>query len=78
MPPPLWGRAEGIRSLLRTAAQALSPLLFGLVSDSIGLQWTFLIMLLPLGAGSLYLFKGLKTYPRDIATAAAAGGGPQP
>lgn len=74
IPPPLWGRAEGIRSLMRTGAQALAPLLFGLVSDYAGLQWTFLLMLLPLGAGSVYLFKGLKTYPRDIATAAAAGG----
>ncbi|HYR64152.1 MAG TPA: MFS transporter [Actinomycetota bacterium] len=79
MPPPLWGRAEGIRSLLRTGAQALAPLLFGLMSDYVfgggrsGLQWTFLFMLLPLGAGTVYLFKALKTYPRDIATAAAAG-----
>jgi hypothetical protein len=44
------------------------------VSDAAGLQWTFLVMLLPLAAGSIYLFKGLKTYPRDIATAAACGG----
>jgi hypothetical protein len=45
------------------------------VSDAAGLQWTFLLMLAPLAAGSIYLFRGLKTYPRDIATAAAAGGG---
>ena len=77
IPGPLWGRAEGIRTVLRTGAQALAPLLFGLVSDAAGLQWTFLIMLAPLCAGSIYLFKGLKTYPRDIATAAAAGG-PRP
>lgn len=81
MPPPLWGRAEGIRSLLRTGAQALAPLLFGSMSDYVfgggrgGLQRTFLFMLLPLGAGSVYLFKALRTYPRDIATAAAAGRG---
>ena len=77
IPGPLWGRAEGIRTVLRTGAQALAPLLFGLVSDAAGLQWTFLIMLAPLCAGSIYLFKGLKTYPRDVATAAAAGG-PRP
>ena len=77
IPAPLWGRAEGIRTVLRTGAQALAPLLFGLVSDAAGLQWTFLIMLAPLAAGSIYLFKGLGTYPRDIATAAAAGG-PRP
>lgn len=79
MPGPLWGRAEGIRSLLRTGAQALAPLLFGVMSDYVfgggrgGLQWTFLFMLLPLGAGAAYLFGALRTYPRDIATAAAAG-----
>lgn len=77
IPAPLWGRAEGIRTVLRTGAQALAPLVFGLVSDAAGLQWTFLIMLAPLAAGSIYLFKGLRTYPRDIATAAAAGG-PRP
>jgi MFS family permease len=74
IPGPLWGRAEGIRTVLRTGAQALAPLLFGLVSDAAGLQWTFLVMLVPLAAGSIYLFKGLKTYPRDIATAAARSG----
>jgi MFS family permease len=74
IPGPLWGRAEGIRTVLRTGAQAVAPLLFGLVSDAAGLQWTFLVMLVPLAAGSIYLFKGLKTYPRDIATAAACGG----
>jgi MFS family permease len=74
IPGPLWGRAEGIRTVLRTGAQALAPLLFGLVSDAAGLQWTFLVMLVPLAAGSIYLFKGLKTYPRDIATAAACSG----
>ena len=77
IPGPLWGRAEGIRTVLRTGAQALAPLVFGLVSDAAGLQWTFLIMLAPLCAGSIYLFKGLATYPRDTATAAAAGG-PRP
>src|SRR5437660_4827815 len=76
IPPPLWGRAEGIRSLLRTGAQAIAPLLFGLVADHVfgggrsGLQLTFLLMLLPLAAAAFVLFRGLRTYPRDIATAA--------
>jgi MFS family permease len=78
MPPLLWGRAEGIRTLLRTAAQALAPILFGGVADVIfgggngALHWTFLIMLLPLGASSLVLFRAMRTYPQDVATAAAA------
>jgi MFS family permease len=78
MPPLLWGRAEGIRTLLRTAAQALAPIVFGGVADVIfgggngALHWTFLIMLLPLGASSLVLFRAMRTYPQDVATAAAA------
>ena len=82
MPPLLWGRAEAVRTLLRSLAIALAPLLFGAVSDQIGLQWTFIIMILPLGASSWFLFKGLRTYPADVATAAAsaddAPGYPQP
>jgi predicted MFS family arabinose efflux permease len=82
MPPLLWGRAEAVRTLLRSLAIALAPLLFGAVSDQIGLQWTFIIMILPLGASSWFLFKGLRTYPPDVATAAAsanyAPGYPEP
>jgi MFS family permease len=32
----LWGRAESVRNLLRTAAQALAPVLLGLVADALG------------------------------------------
>jgi MFS family permease len=77
MPPLLWGRAEGVRTFLRTAAQALAPLLFGAVSDYVfgggrsGLQWTFVVMLLPLAASAYFLVRGLETYPRDVATAGA-------
>jgi MFS family permease len=78
MVPALWGRAEGARTFLRTAAQALAPLLFGVMSDVIfgnhhgSLRWTFLVMLLPLFAASLVLFRAMSSYPRDVATAAAA------
>src|SRR5581483_5953891 len=88
MPPLLWGRAEAVRTLLRSLAMALAPLLFGAVSDYVfgggrsGLQWTFVVMLLPLGGSAWLLFKGLRTYPADVATAAAsaddAPGYPQP
>jgi MFS family permease len=76
--PLLWGRAEGIRTALRTLAQATAPLLFGAVSDHVfgggrsALQWTFLLMLLPLAASAYFLFKALRTYPRDVATASAS------
>jgi MFS family permease len=78
MVPLLWGRAEGVRTFLRTMAMALAPLLFGAVSDHVfgggrsGLQWTFAVMLVPLGASAYLLFKALGTYPRDVATAAAS------
>jgi MFS family permease len=77
MPPFLWGRAEAVRTFLRGIAQALAPLLFGAVSDHVfgggrsGLQWTFAVMLVPLLASAYLLFKALRTYPRDVATAAA-------
>jgi MFS family permease len=77
MPPLLWGRAEAVRTLLRSLAMALAPLLFGAVSDYVfgggrsGLQWTFAVMLVPLGASAWLLFKGLRTYPADVAAAAA-------
>jgi hypothetical protein len=76
--PLLWGRAEGVRTALRTLAQATAPLFFGAVSDHVfgggrsGLQWTFVFMLLPLAASAYFLFKALRTYPRDVATAAAS------
>lgn len=34
MPSLLWGRAEGVRTLLRQTAQGAAPLLFGLVADA--------------------------------------------
>ena len=55
-----------------------TPVTFGGVSDYVfgggrsGLQWTFLLMLIPLAASAYFLFRALKTYPRDVATAAAA------
>jgi predicted MFS family arabinose efflux permease len=76
--PLLWGRAEGIRTTLRTLAQGSAPLLFGAVSDYVfgggraGLQWTFALMLLPLAASAYFLYKALRTYPRDVATASAS------
>jgi MFS family permease len=36
VPSGLWGRAEGIRALLRQSAQAAAPLVFGLVADALG------------------------------------------
>lgn len=73
MPPLLWGRAEGVRSFLRTAAQALAPVAFGGLSGIIGLRYTFAVMLVPFLASAVILVIGMRTYPRDVATAAASG-----
>ncbi len=103
MPAQLWGRAEGVRTALRTLAQAAAPTLFGYMSQYVfggpassgasgtgssglgggsgktlspaaagALADTFLLFLgLLLVAGLLALF-ALRTYPRDLATAAAS------
>jgi MFS family permease len=77
MPPWLWGRAEGIRNLIRTGAQALAPVLFGVVSQYVfgggnsGLRWTFVVMMVPLTASAVFLFAASKRYPADVATAGA-------
>jgi MFS family permease len=78
MPPLLWGRAEGVRTALRTLAQSLAPVTFGAASDHLfgggrgGLQWTFSLMLVVMAASGIILFRALKSYPRDVATAAAS------
>jgi MFS family permease len=77
MPAFLWGRAEGIRNLIRTGAQALAPVLFGAVSQYVfgggnsGLRWTFLVMMVPLSLSAVFLFGASRRYPIDVATAAA-------
>lgn len=77
MPPWLWGRAEAIRTSLRTAAQAVAPLLFGAAAQYVfgggtrGLRWTFVVMLLPLAASAVYLYRARRLYPTDVATTTA-------
>ncbi|MGI8576867.1 MAG: MFS transporter [Nocardioidaceae bacterium] len=88
----LWGRAEAVRTVLRSSFEAIAPLLFGYVSTQfgahtsglghpagsagrggIGLEYTFLIMLVPLAAaGLILLLRARRTYPRDVATAVAS------
>jgi MFS family permease len=95
MPAGLWGRAESVRTLLRSLAQAVAPLAFGGCADLVagiapeqapvgtdpgvisrggarGLEISFLIMLGALVAASVFLLRARKTYPRDVATAAAS------
>lgn len=76
VPPALWGRAEGLRSALRTGAQSLAPLIFGGLADLAGggrsgLQLAFLIMLLPLAANAWMLRRAMRSYPEDVANSGA-------
>jgi hypothetical protein len=75
--PRLWGRAEAGRTALRTTFEGGAPLLFGAVSvwlggGSNGLMWTFLLMLFPMLLAAFLVLPGMRTYPRDVATAAAS------
>jgi len=83
MHPRLWGRAEGIRTVLRTLGEAAAPISFGFVSQYLfggahraghatGLEYTFLVFLVPLLCAGLLALVALRTYPRDAATAAAS------
>jgi predicted MFS family arabinose efflux permease len=104
MHPLLWGRAEAVRTALRTGLEAAAPLLFGYTSQyvfgaraasgpggggqggsggggsggaigeaqSTGLEYTFLVFLIPLLAAGLLALIALRTYPRDVATARAS------
>jgi MFS family permease len=77
MHPYLWGRAESVRAALRQIAEALGPVLFGYVAEHVfgggpvGLQRTFLVMLVPLFVSGGIGFIAFHTYPRDVATAYA-------
>jgi MFS family permease len=75
MPPELWGRAEAVRTVLRSLAVTAAPLLFGFLASTIGdgsgeaLRLTFLVMLAPLAAAGAILLYARRTYPADAAAA---------
>jgi predicted MFS family arabinose efflux permease len=78
MHPRLWGRAESIRIVLRMLLEGAAPTVFGFISQYVfgggqqGLQWTFLVMLIPLLIASALAIPARRTYPRDVATASAS------
>jgi predicted MFS family arabinose efflux permease len=82
MPARLWGRAEAVRTVVKSLAQALAPLLFGAISDHVfgggrsGLKWTFLVMLVPLAGSAVILWRARRTYPGDAAAAGARSAEP--
>jgi predicted MFS family arabinose efflux permease len=75
--PRLWGRAESGRMALRAVLEGSAPIVFGLVSTRLGagaegLKWTYLVMLVPLLVAASLAIPARRTYPRDVATAAAS------
>lgn len=81
--PRLWGRAESVRTVLRMGAQAMAPVVFGWLSDTLGtgpsgpqrtqsgVDRAFLIGLGPLMINGLLLLRARRSYPADVATAKA-------
>lgn len=78
MPAGLWGRAEGVRTTLRTLGEAAAPTLFGLVAAQLfhngpfALAYTFVIFLITLVAAGVLALFAVRTYARDVATASAS------
>ncbi|HET8528840.1 MAG TPA: MFS transporter [Gaiellaceae bacterium] len=68
--PRLWGRAEGVRNVVQIAAEAGAPLLFGYLSDTIGLRETFLLTLGALVVAALLLLVARRFYPPEVLAAA--------
>ena len=73
---PIWGRSESGRAALRYFFEGLAPLVLGGISGLIGegnsqLEWTFLIVLVSLLAAAVICIPLWRSYPRDVATAAA-------
>ncbi|MEU0216766.1 MFS transporter [Streptomyces sp. NPDC006265] len=89
VPAGLWGRAEGVRTVVRSGGEFAAPVLFGATASALatgggraaGLEPAILLALLPLFAAGLIGLLALRTYPRDVATALAsttAGDRPPP
>jgi MFS family permease len=97
VPSHMWGRAESIRTTVRTVLEAFAPLVFGLLSavlvggnsngfatgvnenhahpskaSTMGLEYTFLIMLVTLAGCGVLLLRARRTYLTDVATAGAS------
>jgi MFS family permease len=82
--PPLRGRAEAVRTVVRTGAEGFAPLAFGLLADSLaggghsGLRLAFLITLPAVAANGLLTLLARRWYQREVASARASGTQPAP
>ncbi len=78
--PRVWGRGESGRMALRSALEGGAPLLFGAVSGWLGggesgLEWTFLLMLIPVLIAGALAWPARRTYLRDVASRRRLGRG---
>jgi MFS family permease len=74
VPPGLWGRAQSVRTLTRTGAEAIGPVVLGLLADHLGgggargVQLTLLILVPALLGNGLLLLFAARSYPHDVAS----------
>lgn len=69
VPQPLLGRAESVRSLLRSGADASAPVTVGLLAAGWGLSTAFQVLSVPLILAAVLGALALRSYPRDAAAA---------
>lgn len=74
--PHVWGRSESLRMFFRKIAEAIAPLVFGVVAEDIfsgrgELRDTLMLMLAPFVVGAFLAFFTLRTYLKDAAAADA-------
>jgi len=65
----MWGRSEGVRTVAMLMATTAAPLLFGFLSDPLGLENTFLVMLISLTVAAVLLIAALRSYQPDVEAA---------
>jgi predicted MFS family arabinose efflux permease len=70
IPARLWGRAEAVRSALRSGGESAAPVLFGYLSSGVfhgpeGLTDAFLVCLAPLGMAGALTLRAVRSYPSD-------------
>ncbi|HEX7083958.1 MAG TPA: MFS transporter [Gaiellaceae bacterium] len=76
--PDLWGRAESTRNVFKIAAEAIAPVVFGLLADRIagggraGVQAAFLITLPTVALSGLLLLVVRRCYAPDVAAVNAS------
>jgi MFS family permease len=83
VPPELRGRAEAVRTMLRTGAEGFAPLAIGLSADHLaggghaGLRWALVLVMPALALNGLVLLLATRSYPREARAVAEASAVPR-